>query len=168
MIKSRYQKMYTEKYKQDMDFVIIGDNYIGPFVNMDVAQKAVNAINGQFSQQPKRTRTEYERVTFDEDYEHLCRMIKGESFYDCRGEIEYKFNGYGFVCTQGCDEYHGQKWDSSRPSELYQKVEKEIDERQEFIERAKNLIDASKEADYSLGKMYDSGCRFVGANGEIE
>ncbi|AUR89595.1 coil containing protein [Vibrio phage 1.127.O._10N.286.52.E12] len=44
---------------------------------------------------------------------------------------------------------------------LYRRVEKEIDERQEFIERAEELIDISKIAEYSLGKMYDAGCRFA-------
>lgn len=74
MNKAKYQKMYTEKYKQDMDFVIIGDYYIGPFIDMDVAQKAVSAINKQYATQPKRTRTEYEKVT--------------ESIFDLRDEFE--------------------------------------------------------------------------------
>lgn len=147
MIKARYQKMYTEKYKQDMDFVIIGDHYIGPFVDMDVAQKAVSAINKQFAPKP-RTRTEYEKVT--------------ESIFDLRDEFErgelYCKHEHARECTQITNTQtlaqalHG--------GYCYRLVEKEIDERQEFIERAKDLIDASKDADYSLGNMYDAGCRF--------
>lgn len=74
MIKAKYQKMYTEKYKQDMDFVIIGDYYLGPFIDMDVAQKAVSAINKQLVPQPNLSRTEYEKVT--------------ESIFDLKDEFE--------------------------------------------------------------------------------
>ena len=40
---------------------------------------------------------------------------------------------------------------------VYRKVETEIDERQEFIDAAIELIDASKKTDGLLGAMFDSG-----------
>ncbi|CAL9957515.1 hypothetical protein VPHK46_0029 [Vibrio phage K46] len=47
--------------------------------------------------------------------------------------------------------------EASQDGRIYEKVEAEIDERQEFIEAAKEIIDGSKAAEYSLGAMFDSG-----------
>lgn len=137
MIKARYQKMYTEKHKQDMDFVIVGERYIGPFVDMDTAQEAAQAINSQFAPQPKpRTRTEYEKVT--------------ESIFDLRDEFK---RGELYSKHKNKEKYYQintEVWvvNAINNNNVYRKVEKEIDWRlllRETIEKSsgRNIGDGS-------------------------
>lgn len=101
-----------------------------------------------------RTRTEYEKVT-ESIFDLRDEFERGELYFQQGGEyLPYKLEA---------EFAHGFMHDR-----IYRKVEKEIDERQEFVERASGLVSKSHAVDYSLGKMYDAGCRFVGANGEIE
>lgn len=107
-----------------------------------------------FNKQKPRTRTEYEKVT--ESASHVIDE------FESGGEFFYMAPCLTKPALANRDGVFNKLRDGDA---LYRKVEVEIDERQEFIERAKGLIDASKDADYSLGNMYDAGCRFIGANG---
>ncbi|AUR96131.1 coil containing protein [Vibrio phage 1.216.O._10N.222.55.C12] len=101
-------------------------------------------------EKPKRVKVEYVKCEYGdkvsnivmdfENNEPLCKSVNDE--YWTIDELDDLFQ----LILNDCD--------------IYRKVETEIDERQEFIERAEELIDISKTAEYSLGKMYDAGCRF--------
>ena len=143
MIKAKYQKMYTEKHKQDMDFVIIGDYYIGPFIDMDVAQEAVSAINSQqtLKSKPKPpTKVVYEKVNLSIN-EIAKSMIEGEDFYNHDGSVcfDWKFNGFrkNGIALTGLNGF-----------DFYRKVEKEIDWRDE-VESNLDFID------------FDKGCKSI-------
>ncbi len=99
MIKARYQKMYTEEHKKDMNFVAIGDRYIGPFVDKNRAEMAVGVIEAyltpKLDEKPKPTKfVKVEESIFDlkEEFE------RGELYSsDCEGhytQLKYKKSLY--------------------------------------------------------------------------
>lgn len=157
MIKARYQKMYTEKYKQDMDFVLIGDYYLGPFVDMDVAQKAVSAINKQLSPQPNLSRTEYEKVT--------------ESIFDLKGEFERGELYFNF----GDGEWFTYKDEASlaigfKEDNVHRKIEVEIDWRDEVSDHFVEYEISDGSGEYRIDSDdFLAVCRKVlRATGELE
>lgn len=92
-----------------------------------------------------RTRIEYEKVT-ESIFDLRDEFERGELHGDDAGVTKIETLAHlGACCHTG---------------NVFKRVEKEIDERQEFIERAEKLIYASKTAEYSLGQLYDAGCRF--------
>ncbi|AUR89932.1 lipocalin family protein [Vibrio phage 1.135.O._10N.222.54.B6] len=100
----------------------------------------------------KRVKVEFVNAGFSREWKAVRYYNEvGELFVvDCNGNYtnvnDISGNWYEVVC---------KNYDS-----LFIRVETEIDERQEFIKRAEELIDISKIAEYSLGRMYDAGCRF--------
>ena len=93
-----------------------------------------------------RTRTEYVKVE-PSVLELGCMFEAGELYHYHGGEY--------LKITQS-----RQAFFHAHNLSLHRKVETPITEREEFIEQVKGLIDASKDADYSLGRMFDAGCRF--------
>ncbi|AUR92768.1 lipocalin family protein [Vibrio phage 1.177.O._10N.286.45.E10] len=104
-------------------------------------------------EKPKRVKVSYVNANFSKEWKAVRYYNEvGELFVvDCNGNYtnvnDISGSWYEVVC---------KNYDS-----LFIQIETEIDERQEFIERAEELIDISKIAEYSLGKMYDAGCRFA-------
>lgn len=119
MIKAKYQKMYTEEFMKDMDFVILGDYYIGPFIDRKRAEIAAININKVYNQLLPKPRTEiqYEHVGF-----HKCH----EAMF--KHEIEEKlYRKYEDGYVEADLTYIANNWVSG----LYREVEKEIDWRDE-------------------------------------
>ncbi|AUR95779.1 coil containing protein [Vibrio phage 1.213.O._10N.222.54.F10] len=101
-------------------------------------------------EKPKRVKVEYVKCEFKFAWEAVKAFEDGEEFHT-------HFISDGWVAV----EHVQQVIPNLQVEKLYRRTETEIDERQEFIERAEELIDISKIAEYSLGKMYDAGCRFT-------
>ncbi|CAH9016116.1 conserved hypothetical protein [Vibrio phage 217E38-1] len=74
MIRVKHQKMYTEEHKKDMDFVAIGDHYIGPFFENGRAERAADIIVSYITPKQKPTQTKFVKVE--------------ESIFDLKGEFE--------------------------------------------------------------------------------
>lgn len=95
-----------------------------------------------------RTRTEYEKVT--------------ESIFDLRDEFER--GELYFKYSQGIEVIKTEQMLLAQIERdgVHRKVEKEIDERQEFIDNAYYLAQSCGAYDVEevAGIMYDAGCRF--------
>lgn len=83
-----------------------------------------------------------------------------ESIFDLKGEFErgelyYMNMGHYNKCETWRELAHFMIED-----ELYRQVEKEIEERQEFVDRARGMFVEGVYFERALEKMYDAGCRF--------
>lgn len=159
------ERWVKNKYPENMEFVI---KAIAPHITESITLYLLSNDEGEFIFDNidsnitivRRTRTEYEKVT--------------ESIFDLRDEFERGELYYNF----GDDEWFTYKDEASlaigfKEGNVHRKVEKEIDERQEFVDLAISKIDHTNSDDpsYYAGwfeQLYDAGCRFVLANGEIE
>jgi len=93
---------------------------------------------------PKRMKVEYVKVE-DSIFDLQHDLVDGKLFYQDTDDSHYPIN----------TERQLVYWFDL--DGVYRKVETEIDERQEFIDTAIELIDASKKSDGLLGAMFDSG-----------
>lgn len=106
-------------------------------------------IVSELDKQKSRTKAEFVRCEYSREWKAVRHYNEvGELFVvDWNGNYTNVNDISGAWYEVVCKNY----------KELYIKVETEIDECQEFIEVAKELIDGSKTAEYSLGAMFDSG-----------
>ena len=93
---------------------------------------------------PKRGKVEYVKVE-DSIFDLQHDLVDGKLFYLDVDDNHYPINNESQLVY---------RFDLDG---VYRKVETEIDERQEFIDAAIELIDASKKTDGLLGAMFDSG-----------
>ena len=153
MSKARYQKMYTDKYNRDMDFVIVGDFYIGPFIDRASAEKSADNINGNallYRKVPTRTKVEYVCIV-----DSLWNL---QGYFE-KGDLYMPVDSEDFRQITRDTEFAEHFLAES----LYRRIETPITEREEFIKEACRLIRTSAQEDIDiLGKMFDAGCRFVG------
>lgn len=126
MIKAKYQKMYTEEFMKDMDFIILGDYYIGPFIDRKRAELAADNINNLYNQLPSKPRTKevYEKVTesifnLKEDFKNGKLFTKkfNQEWHQIKSEVQL-----GGLLSMN---------DDPTKNGIYRKVEKEIDWRDE-------------------------------------
>ena len=103
-------------------------------------KKTCDALNDK----KPRTKTEFVKCEFNHAWEAVKAFEDGEELYTKRSHKD-------FVLIDNAPDVLRFLYD------LHRKVEVEIDERQEFIEAAKEITDGSKAAEYSLGAMFDSG-----------
>jgi len=93
---------------------------------------------------PKRMKVEYVKVE-DSIFDLQHDLVDGKLVY-----LDVDDNHYPI-------DTESQLVNCFDSNSVYRKVETEIDERQEFIDAAIELIDASKKTDGLLGAMFDSG-----------
>lgn len=125
-------------------------------VDIDYEQLPV-LVDSLVNPQPKRTRTEYEKVT-ESIFDLRDEFERGELYWwyesDCKDKSEF----VGIRSEYDLSTYFAK-------GNIYRKVEKEIDERQEFVERAISEIEScnAHEPSYYGGwfeQLYEAGCRF--------
>ncbi|AUR92491.1 hypothetical protein NVP1173O_15 [Vibrio phage 1.173.O._10N.261.55.A11] len=85
MIRVKHQKMYTEEHKKDMDFVAIGDHYIGPFFENGRAERAADIIGSYLTPKQKPTPTKLVKVE-EPIFDLKAEFESGELYSsDCEG-----------------------------------------------------------------------------------
>jgi hypothetical protein len=100
-----------------------------------------------------RTKTEFVKVEFNHAWEAVKEHEESKNIFHCNESGEYEICGYDMYVIGEC----------VRDGELYRKVETEIDERQEFIDSAIELLNKNShdnEANHYkewFGSMFDSG-----------
>lgn len=94
-----------------------------------------------------RTRTEYEKVT-ESIFDLRDEFERGELYGDDNGVTKIETLAHLGACCQA--------------GNAFKKVEKEIDERQDFIDRFNKITDENfvDDVSYIAMMMYDAGCRF--------
>ena len=104
-------------------------------------------------EKPKRMKVEFVRIDFTSDKEKAEAFLEGGLRYFTHGKVTGDLEHDTIPVTKLEELLRGNG--------IYRRVETEIDERQEFIDKAKAIIDSTKTAEYSLGAMFDAGCRFT-------
>lgn len=137
---THYHNRTGEMYKVDLGSLLVfrRDDWVHSGLPLGEAVSKVEPIP------PKRTRTEYEKVT--------------ESIFDLRDEFE-RGELYGKIgdTYELISSTHSLAL-SMGVGMCYRRVEVEIDERKEFIDMACEAV--SFDIPEIAGLMYDAGCRF--------
>lgn len=101
-----------------------------------------------------RTKTEFAECEFEKLSDLVLAFESGDELYYEENTTGYKYelDMYGAISMHK----HSEK--------LYRKVETEIDERQEFIEKSEQVLSENTQTDHDIkeacGALYDAGCRF--------
>lgn len=100
-------------------------------------------------EKPKRTKVEYEKVEFEPN--EIWKAFKEHQ------EVGYLYVNTpdGFECL--FDGVFNLAMAISQGDQLYRRIETEIDERQEFIDAACDVLDGDAGIASSIGRLYDSG-----------
>ena len=141
----------TVKCRAEWDEPSPGDNerYVLRAAALDVMAQdneatETKAVAEYSNEKPKRVKVEFVKVE-DSIFDLQHDLVDGNLFYQDTDDSHYPIN----------TERQLVYWFDL--AGVYRKVETEIDERQEFIDAAIELIDASKKTDGLLGAMFDSG-----------
>ncbi|AUS01569.1 coil containing protein [Vibrio phage 1.286.O._10N.286.55.C4] len=114
---------------------------------IELLKKACNALNDK----KPRTKTEFVKCEFNHAWEAVKAFGEGEKLYTKRSHKD-------FVLIDNAPDVLRFLYD------LHRKVETEIDERQEFIEKSEQVLSENTQTDHDIkeacGALYDAGCRF--------
>ena len=150
----------TVKCRAEWDEPSPGDNerYVLRAAALDVMAQdneatETKAVAEYSNEKPKRVKVEFVRIDFTSDKEKAEAFLEGGLRYFTHGKVTGDLEHDTIPVTKLEQMFSGNG--------IYRRVETEIDERQEFIDKAKAIIDSTKTAEYSLGAMFDAGCRFT-------
>ena len=104
-----------------------------------------------YEEKEKRVKVEYVKVEFASDKEKAEAFIQGGLRYFTHGEIKGDMEHDTIPITRLDELLCGNG--------IYRRVETEISERDEFIDRGQSVTGRLDEI--SFGRMFDAGCRFA-------
>ena len=156
-----YYCMTVEKFQADGHSFVEGDicmntdasvvtiKHVNEWNDPDIDDCDRYVLRAAALEKPKRMKVDYVKVDFVSDQEKAEAFLEGGLRYFTHGKVTGDLEHDTIPVTKLEQMFSGNG--------IYRKVETEIDERQEFIDAAIELIDASKKTDGLLGAMFDSG-----------